>query len=500
LTHTGLVDVTEDHSLLGPDVELIKPKDTKIGQELYHSFPVRDRHNHEISADYAFVLGMFVGDGSCGLYDCPSGKKATWAINNKNLELLKRCKTICENEHCGYTFVIMNTLESSGVYKLSSRGGSVIDLVKLYRELCYDGQSKKIPLGAFGSESFLEGLWASDGCRKDNEIGGCHRIDTKNQVSAQWYYMFLRDLGYNVSLNTRTDKPNIYRLTWSTEPYRKDPQRVKKLFVLHESWDGYVYDLETEAGTFQAGVGSMIVKNTDSVMIEFHTGLEGQAAIEESWRLGERASKECSALFKKPNELELEKVYCPYILYSKKRYAAKMFEKKGSDVVFKKIDVKGLQVVRRDSCPFVREVCSAILDEILNTMDPAKAIQFAKKSARLLLQGKVPIDKLVLSRQLGSDYKSDNLAHVAVRDRMRQRAPGSEPMQGDRVQYVITDRPGKMYEKAEDPVWVAEHKLKVDYKYYMKHQLENPVLELLQPLIGNVNIFDNQNLISTFYK
>jgi DNA polymerase delta subunit 1 len=304
-------------------------------------------------------------------------------------------------------------------------------------------------------------------------------------------YLKLSKFGLNVTIT----KDGC--LSWTERKKKRDPFEIIKI----EPTDGfnqknsYVYDLETEAGTFQAGVGSLIVKNTDSVMIEFHTGLEGQTAIEESWRLGERASKECSALFKKPNELELEKVYCPYILYSKKRYAAKMFEKKGSDVVFKKIDVKGLQVVRRDSCPFVRDVCSSILDEILNTMDPAKAIQFAKKSARLLLQGKVPIEKLVLSRQLGSDYKSDNLAHVAVRDRMRQRAPGSEPMQGDRVQYVITDRPGKMYEKAEDPVWVAEHKLKVDYKYYMKHQLENPVLELLQPLIGNVNIFDNQNLL-----
>ena len=32
----------------------------------------------------------------------------------------------------------------------------------------------------------------------------------------------------------------------------------------------FVYDLETEAGTFQAGVGELIVKNTDSIFINFH--------------------------------------------------------------------------------------------------------------------------------------------------------------------------------------------------------------------------------------
>jgi DNA polymerase delta subunit 1 len=66
--------------------------------------------------------------------------------------------------------------------------------------------------------------------------------------------------------------------------------------------------------------------DTDSVMVEFDTqGRKGQDAIDYSWELGERAAAECTKLFKAPNDLELEKVYCPYFLYSKKRYAAKMY-------------------------------------------------------------------------------------------------------------------------------------------------------------------------------
>jgi len=58
--------------------------------------------------------------------------------------------------------------------------------------------------------------------------------------------------------------------------------------------------------------------DTDSVMVEFDVGdRKGVEAIEYSWEIGERAAEECSALFKKPNNLELEKVYCPYFLYSK---------------------------------------------------------------------------------------------------------------------------------------------------------------------------------------
>lgn len=53
-------------------------------------------------------------------------------------------------------------------------------------------------------------------------------------------------------------------------------------------------------------------------MIEFDVGSRtGKEAIEYSWELGEKAANECTKLFKAPNNLELEKVYCPYFLYSK---------------------------------------------------------------------------------------------------------------------------------------------------------------------------------------
>jgi len=394
-----------------------------------------------------------------------------------------------------YGFVIMDTLKSSGVYKLSPRG-NVVKIVSEWREWCYDGIAKKVPEFVFASleskKSFLEGLWAADGCRKDNEVGGCHRIDTKNQITSQWYYLLLSSMGFNVSLNTRSDKTNIFRLTWTESSFRKDPQAVKKVEVLHDSWYGYVYDLETDAGTFQAGIGQVIVKNTDSVMVEFDVqGRKGQDAIDYSWQLGEQAAEQCTKLFKAPNDLELEKVYCPYFLYSKKRYAAKMYEKKGDAVVFKKIDVKGLQVVRRDSCPFVRETLKTLLNMILESSDPCPVIEAARTAARTLMSGKVPIEKLLMSKQLGSSYKVMQ-PHVNVRDKMRERVPGSEPQQGDRVSFVIVKGHGKMYEKAEDPVWVRENVIPLDYQYYFTNQFQKPVQDLLEPIITPGTIFNKK--------
>jgi DNA polymerase delta subunit 1 len=230
--------------------------------------------------------------------------------------------------------------------------------------------------------------------------------------------------------------------------------------------------------------------DTDSVMIEFDVGeRKGMEAIEYSWELGERAAEECTALFKKPNNLELEKVYCPYFLYSKKRYAAKLWTKnKQGDMNMDYIDIKGLQVVRRDNTVFVREVCKELLDVVLDSSDPEPAKQLALERAINLLEGGVPNDKLVLSQQLGDSYKNPNLPHVKVRDKMRERKPGSEPQSGDRVPYILVKTPdpkAKAFEKAEDPVFAEENNIEVDYHHYFTNKFLNPICDLLEPLVEN---------------
>ena len=238
--------------------------------------------------------------------------------------------------------------------------------------------------------------------------------------------------------------------------------------------------------------------DTDSVMVEFDVqGRKGQEAIDYSWEQGEMAAEQCTKLFKAPNDLELEKVYCPYFLYSKKRYAAKMYEKnKVGEIAFKKIDVKGLQVVRRDSCPFVRETLKKLLEMVLESSDPNPVITAAREAAKTLIQGNVPIEKLLMSKQLASEYKVP-MPHVTVRDKIRARAPGSEPQQGDRVSFVIVKGDGKMYEKAEDPAWVGEKNVPLDFQYYFTNQFKKPVQDLLEPLVSADLIFDRKFMAKT---
>jgi DNA polymerase delta subunit 1 len=244
--------------------------------------------------------------------------------------------------------------------------------------------------------------------------------------------------------------------------------------------------------------------DTDSVMVEFDVGgRTGEEAVKYSWEIGERAAEECSALFKKPNNLELEKVYWPYFLYSKKRYAAKLWTKgKDDQMHMDYIDIKGLQVVRRDNTPHVREVCKELLDVVLTSNDTGPPKELAQKRANELLSGQVSNDKLILSQSLADSYKVGgnsvsitspqssqiNQAHVQVVNKMRERKPGSEPQSGDRVPYLLvnTGNPrAKAFEKSEDPKYVEENNIPVDYHYYFVNKFLNPVCDLLDPLYDN---------------
>ena len=241
--------------------------------------------------------------------------------------------------------------------------------------------------------------------------------------------------------------------------------------------------------------------DTDSVMIEFDVGNRtGKEAIEYSWEIGERAAEECTKLFKAPNNLELEKVYCPYFLYSKKRYAAKLWTKgKDGNMNMDYIDVKGLQLVRRDNTPHMREVCKELLDVVLESSDTGPPKALALQRAIELIEGDVPNEKLILSQGLSDSYKSKgfsvsinspdikdiNQAHVQVVRKMRERQPGSEPQSGDRVPYILLDTgdpKAKAFEKSEDPKYAKDNNLKVDYNYYFINKFLNPVCDLIEPL------------------
>lgn len=113
--------------------------------------------------------------------------------------------------------------------------------------------------------------------------------------------------------------------------------------------NGYSYDAQ------------VIYGDTDSVMVKF-----GPKDLEEAMRLGEDAANYVSSKFIKPIKLEFEKIYFPYLLINKKRYAGLYWT---NPVKYDKMDSKGIETVRRDNCRLVQNVIETILRKILIDQD-----------------------------------------------------------------------------------------------------------------------------------
>ena len=230
----------------------------------------------------------------------------------------------------------------------------------------------------------------------------------------------------------------------------------------------------------------VIYGDTDSVMVIFDTTQEKttEDKLKKSFELGERAADEITKIFKKPIELEMEKCYHPYLLFAKKRYAGKMYTKPEKHDY---IDVKGLELVRRDNPDFVKDVSKEVLDILMFDRDVEKAKRYVKQFAKDLLNGKVPMHKMTVSKSLRDDYKNQNQPHIYVAKKIGERNPGSEPKSGDRVPYIFLEKESKglLCEKAEDPKYAEENNLKIDTLYYLDHCLINPMCTLFEVFLSN---------------
>lgn len=222
----------------------------------------------------------------------------------------------------------------------------------------------------------------------------------------------------------------------------------------------------------------VIYGDTDSVMVKF-----GVKTLEESMRLGREAAEFVSSKFVQPIKLEFEKVYYPYLLINKKRYAGLYFTRPDK---YDKMDCKGIETVRRDNSPLVANLMNACLQKLLIDRNPEGAIAYVKQVISDLLMNKIDISQLVITKELSkSDYTAKQ-AHVELANKMRKRDPGTAPKLGDRVPYVIVSAAKKTpaYMKAEDPIYVLENSIPIDTTYYLENQLSKPLLRIFEPILG----------------
>ncbi|KAF8899613.1 DNA polymerase family B-domain-containing protein [Gymnopilus junonius] len=230
----------------------------------------------------------------------------------------------------------------------------------------------------------------------------------------------------------------------------------------------------------------VIYGDTDSVMVRF-----GPTDLAKVMELGREAASLVTTKFIRPINLEFEKVYYPYLLINKKRYAGLYWTKVDK---YDKMDAKGIETVRRDNCRLVSTVIETCLHKMLVDRDVKGAEEYTKRTISDLLQNKIDMSQLVITKALAKTDYVGKQAHVELAERMKQRDAGSAPALGDRVAYVIVKgiKGAAAYEKSEDPLYVLENSIPIDTKYYLENQLSKPLLRIFEPILGE----KSQSLLS----
>jgi DNA polymerase elongation subunit (family B) len=417
LTHTGLVDVTDDHSLILNSGEEISPNDCLVGTELlHHALPSTvDSNTHVITEHDAILSGVFFGE------TIPE------KILNSN-------------------FNIRNIL---------------------FQELC-------------------------------NAIEGTELIfEQSTQISASHICWLGSSLGYSASLNTRKDKPNVYRVTLTKLPYRKNPNAIKQIHEI--DYTGYVYDLTTENHHFAAGVGHIIVHNTDSVFYTFNlqtpegVPIRGKDALEITIELARHVGEISAKFLKAPHDFEYEKTFMPFCLLSKKRYVGMLYE---NDINVCKRKEMGIVLKRRDNAPIVKDIYGGIIDILMKKQNIQEAIDFLRVSLKNIVDEQCPMDKLIITKSLRSGYKKPkSIAHKVLADRITARDPGNKPSSGDRIPFVYIVHKNKKAlqgEKIETPLFITENKLKIDYSFYITNQIMKPVQQVFALVLEKIWIMQTK--------
>jgi DNA polymerase elongation subunit (family B) len=245
--------------------------------------------------------------------------------------------------------------------------------------------------------------------------------------------------------------------------------------------------------------------DTDSLFVEFNvrnpeTGLrlEGREARQATIDITDEAGAFITKTLAAPHDFEFDKAFDPMLMFSKKRYAGNMYENNADDYVHKYM---GIALKRRDNAPIVKTIFGGAMKMLLDKRDVDGAFKFVKDKCMELVEGKVSLGQLTVTKSLRADYANPlSIAHKVLANRITQRDPGNAPAAGDRIGYVyISPKSGQEASKLqgdriETPLYAKDNNLIPDYKHYIEHQLQNPISQAFGLLLERIPGFNTSML------
>ena len=218
----------------------------------------------------------------------------------------------------------------------------------------------------------------------------------------------------------------------------------------------------------------------------------GQKALEITIELAQQAGELATKFLKKPHDLEYEKTFLPFCLLSKKRYVGMLYE---TDPKKCKNKSMGIVLKRRDNAPIVKDVYGGIIDILMKDNNIEKAIDFLKTSLQNIVDEKIGMDKLIITKALRSGYKNPaQISHKVLADRIGRRDPGNKPSVGDRIPFVYIEnanRKALQGDRIETPDYILANKttVKINYSHYIEFQIMKPVQQLFALVLEQMKDF-----------
>jgi hypothetical protein len=473
----GIVDCTEDHSLILSNGDAACPRDLVNTTACLARARVEcDAFaHHPLSPKLAFVYGLFLIHGRA--------RGTAWRL---------RCPSAAAADCAEAALEGWPDVRRDGHHCLTQRATNHdTSLAAAFRILFYnEHDEKRVPNVILHSSiitlrHFVHGL-----LNGETKHTGTLRVAVDSKESGLGVWIVGRRLGYVPTVRTRNGKMQIWLHLARACPrvYSVRPLPTRRVLL---------YDLETEAQRFHVGPGELLAHNTDSAFVRLPAS-HRDANAEDLFRLGEAMAEQVTRDYR--NEylppalrstcavtLEMEKYLKPLILYKKKRYVGISYEELGKTG---KVLARGLELVRRDAIPLVKTCQSSVIDALLTKECARTAVETVKAAVQEIaaLPPGGPFTAITQSKSLRLNYASpDALPHVKVASLMQHRHAGSAPRVGDRVEYVvIASESPRVVDRVDDVGFAQRESLPPDWYFYTE-AIERPLLRVLEVPLRSIN-------------
>lgn len=232
----------------------------------------------------------------------------------------------------------------------------------------------------------------------------------------------------------------------------------------------------------------VVYGDTDSLMINTNS-----LDYDSVFKIGNELKREINKKYRQI-ELDIDGVFRYLLLLKKKKYAAVLISKNKNGEFVMTQELKGLDIVRRDWSQLAAEAGKFILSQILSEQTQDERLEniqlYLNKLKEDLIENRMPLSMLTITKQLTKnpqEYADKNVQpHVQVALRLNSKN-SRRFKKGDIVPYIICED-GTANSATQRAYHIEELKnsehLKVDFKYYLAHQLHPVISRICEPIDG----------------